>query len=126
MGKNLITSLALLLAIVSFGQAKTINGNAKINDGAVSIEDVSIHVTVDSAEEIKSTFTIGAIKELLDESAESKEISFKITCNGSKMASGVKSHVSYEVKGNTDDKKNFLRSIKKIRKAAIKYYQSKQ
>ena len=41
------------------------------------------------------------------------------------MSNGVKSSMSYEIKGNTSDKKTFLESIKKLREAAIKYYKSK-
>ena len=63
---------------------------------------------------------------LLNLTEEGEELSFKIKCNGKKMSNGVKSSMSYEIKGNTNDKKTFLKNIEKLRKAAIKYYKSKE
>jgi hypothetical protein len=126
MNKNVIICLALLILSFGFSQSHSmkndINAEATYINEEIKLKNVSIEVTVDSAEEIKSTFTTKGIKELLDDTDEGEDISFKIICNGVKMSNGSKSHASYEVKGNTDNKKQFLKSIKKIRKAAIKYY----
>ncbi len=113
--KNLTTILMLLIAIVSFGQTTTLSGDAKI-------ESMSIHVEVDSAEEVASTFQTEDIESILDDVELGEEVSFKITCNGKSMSNGVKSHMSYAVKGNSNDKKDFIKSVKKMRKAAINYY----
>ena len=129
MRKNLFTCFALLIVAISFSQSqsivKNINGDATSINEEIKLKNVSIEVTVDSAEEIKSTFTAKGMEELLEKTGEGEEIYFKITCNGKNREDGVKSHVSYEVKGNTDDKKQFMKMIKKIRKAAIKYYHTK-
>lgn len=128
MNKNLIICLALLISTFGFSQShsikKDINANATYVNEEIKLKNVNIEVTVDSAEEIKSTFSTKGIKELLDETDEGEDISFKIICNRVKMSNGSKSHVSYEVKGNTDNKKEFLKRIKKIRKSAIKYYKN--
>ncbi len=129
MKKNLIICLALLISTVGFSQShsikKDINGEATYINEEIKLKNVAIEVTVDSEEEIKSTFTTKGLKELLDETEDGEEISFKIICNGEKMSNGLKSHMSYTVKGNTDNKEDFLKRIKKIRKAAIKYYKNK-
>lgn len=116
--KILIKLLVILTLSLTSTQAQ--NLTAKINTSEVKIE-----VEVDSAEEIESTFTIDDFESLLNEADEGEELSFKIKCNGEKMSNGVKSSMSYEIKGNTSDKKTFLESIKKLREAAIKYYKSK-
>ncbi len=124
--KNLITIVFLFVGVVSFGQTEPLNGKATISNNHLKVENLSIEVTVDSAAEVKSTFTTKTIQELIGETEEGEEFSFKITCNGPKKTNGVRSKVSYEVKGNTDDKMNFIKSVKKIRAAAINYYESKR
>ncbi len=121
--KILIKILVILTLSLTSSQAQ--NLTAKINTSEVKIENIKIEVEVDSAEEIESTFTIDDFESLLNEADEGEELSFKIKCNGEKMSNGVKSSMSYEIKGNTSDKKTFLESIKKLREAAIKYYKSK-
>ena len=66
------------------------------------------------------------IKEMLGGSASGEEMSFKITCNGKPMENGEESHVSYSVDGTTDKKEEFIKSVEKIREAAIKYYKYKK
>ena len=122
--KNLITVLALCFATSIFAQSQNLKGEVKVTD--VKIENVKIEVEVDSVEEIESSFTIEDFKQLLDETSEGEDLTFKIKCNGKKMSNGLKSSMSYEVKGNTSDKETFLENVAKLRKAAIKYYQSKK
>ena len=121
--KNLFTVLALCVSVVIFAQTQNLKGEVKITE--VKVEYIKIEVEVDSAEEIESSFAIKDFESFLDEADEGEELSFKIKCNGEKMSNGVKSSMSYEIKGNTGDKKAFLDSIKKLREAAIKYYKSK-
>ena len=121
--KNLITSLVLLISIFGFSQSKLTNG-LEVHE-TTSLENVSIVVTVDSAEEIESTFKIEDIKEILFSSNANEIVSFKIVCNGDKMANGKKSHVSYKIDGNSNDQDAFLYAVEKIRNAAISYYSNK-
>ena len=121
--KILIKLLVILTLSLTSTQAQ--NLTVKINTSEVKIENIKIEVEVDSAEEIESTFTIDDFESLLNEADEGEELSFKIKSSGEKMSNGVKSSMSYEIKGNTSDKKTFLESIKKLREAAIKYYKSK-
>ena len=123
MSKNLVTSLALLICLIGYSQTKSING--VVIKETTKVENVSITVEVDSAEEIEETFKIESIKEILESSADNETIAFKIICNGDKMSNGVKSHLSYAIKGNANDKVGFLQSVEKIRTSAIKYYKNK-
>lgn len=121
--KNLITCLALVVTTLGFSQSKTLLGEVK---ETAKVENMSITVTVDSLEEIESTFKIEEIKEILDMSEANETISFKIVCNGETMSNGKKAHMSYAVEGNTDEPESFLKSVEKIRNSAIKYYKNKQ
>lgn len=123
--KSLFTVVLFVVSALSFGQTN-LTGKTLSVDEATKIQNMSIHVEVDSAEEVASTFKTADIESLFDEVEEGQDISFKITCNGEKMSNGVKSHMSYAVKGNTTDKKSFLLSVKKMRKAAINYYKNKE
>lgn len=113
--KLVFTILSLLLTTIGFSQSES---NLKVND-------LSVSVTVDSVEEVESTFKVEDIKELLKESVDVEEMSFEIICKGKMMSNGKKSTLSYKVHGSSDDVNGFLKSIKKMKKAAIKYYQNK-
>lgn len=122
--KNLIIIVLILFSVLSFGQSKNLKGT--ITKSETKIDNVSITVTVDSIEDIESTFSIDDIKSILEEDMEEDEtISFKITCNGKEMSNGVKSNASYKVEGNTNNVEEFLVLVKKIRESAINYYKTK-
>jgi len=123
--KNFITGLSLLMITLTFGQTKSLSGTLETSEKETKIENLKIEITVDSAEEIKSTFSTEDIKHILDEISEDESILFKMTCNNKNASTGYKSSVSYTVKGNTDDKDFFIKSIQKVRKAAIKYYKNR-
>ena len=121
--KTVFTFLGLLIATVNFSQAQNLEAQVTTQD--TKITNLSVSVTVDSAQEVESTFKMKDIKKILNEVEGDEDISFEIICTGDDMSNGTKSTLSYRVKGNSSDTKGFLKSIKKIRKAAIKYYESK-
>ena len=122
--KTVFTFLGLFIATVTFSQAQNLEANVTTHNSKIT--NLSVSVTVDSAEEVEATFKMKDIKNILNEVEDNEEISFEITCNGEKLSKDVTRKVSYRITGNSNDKKNFLKSIKKIRKAAIKYYNSKE
>ena len=111
--KTVITFLGLLIATVTCGQAQNLEANVTTEN--TKITNVSVSVTVDSAKEVESTFKMKDIKKILNEVEGGEELSFEITCNGDNISEGVSRKVSYRVTGNSNDKKRFLESIKKIR-----------
>jgi len=122
--KTVFTFLGLFIATVSFSQAQNLEANVTTENAKIT--NLSVMVTVDSAEEVESTFKMKDIKKILNEVEGDEDISFEITCNGDNISEGVTKKVSYRVTGNANDKKNFLQQIKRIRKAAIKYYNNKE
>ncbi len=89
------------------------------------VENVSVIVTVDSAEDIESTFNIEDIKQIIESSATNEVVSFKIIGNENYRSNGNKSSLSYRVEGNSNDLESFLIGIEKIRTSAINYYYNK-
>lgn len=86
---------------------------------------MSVSISVDSAKEIISTFDIKDIKELIGEVEPNKALNFEITCNNNDTKSGTPSTLTYRIKGNSDDQKEFLQRVKELRKAAVKFYNNK-
>ena len=122
--KKLFLVSAICLTSLMFAQKKDLKGNITFNK--VKVESFKIDVEVDSVEEIESTFTVEDFREILKETGENENIIFSIKCNDKKIGDEVKSHIQYEIKGNTNEKEKFIESIKKVRAAAIKYYNSKR
>lgn len=121
--KFLFTALVLLITSISLCQGQDHNSNA-LEDN-LKINDFNVSVTVDSAEDIESTFKVKDIENLLNTSANIESMSFQIICNNETMSNGEKSTLSYSVNGDSKNKKEFLKSVRKIRKAAVKYYTNK-
>lgn len=121
--KNLITLIAVLVATFSFSQNDNLEAVITTNEG--KINDFKISVSVDSAEEIESTFKVNDFKEILEDVNEDELLSFEITCFGEGISEGSTTSLKYKVEGNSNDIKGFLKSIRQIRKAAIKYYNNK-
>lgn len=122
--KNLILPLALIISVFGFSQSNT-DDELDIRK-EVRVESVDVVVTVDSAEELESTFTVDDIKEMFDLTNDNESVSFKLVCNGDVMSSGKKSHMSYKVEGTTKDHKAFIKRVEAVRKAAIKFYNNKK
>ena len=124
MSKILITSLALFISLAGFSQS--LSGKGSIHQKVTKVENMAVTITVDSAEELKSVFEVEDIKAILEESSKNESISFKIICNKKDASTGVESQVSYKVEGNSNESDNFLKTVEKIRTAAINYYNDKK
>ena len=121
--KLVIAAIVFCVSLNSLAQAKIVTGKTDIQD--VKIENVSITVEVDSADEIESTFKVEDLEDIFENAQSGEDISFKLKCNGRKMSNGVRSSMSYTINGNTNDKASFLEGVAKVRASAIKYYKSK-
>lgn len=122
--KTVVAILGLLITTISFAQPKNLEVNATLD--TVKVSNLKVSITVDSAEEVESTFNKKDFDKILNEVADNSDISFEIICNGDVMSNGQKSTLSYRIDGNTKDVKSFLKRMNKIKKAAIKYYKNKQ
>ena len=116
--------IAACMSTMAFSQSKSIKG--VVIKEQIKTEDISMSVTIDSAEDLEATFNLEDLKEIFDMSSPNQTVSFKLICNGEKMSNGIKSSVSYKVDGNSNQPEEFLKSVETIRDAAIKYYKNKQ
>ncbi len=124
--KNVFTILGLLIATMGGAQIASLNGTGTVSESEVRISGMKISVKVDSAEDLENTFTMKDIEEAIDIPSQNENISFEIICNDSAVTEGVSKSVSYKAKGSTNDRKQFLKTVKRIRKAAITYYNNKK
>lgn len=119
--KHLITILATFIISMGFAQDKI--GKAEwTSTGGTKIEKVAMEVTIDSLEELESTFQKENIEKLFDDFGIIDDITFKLTCNAKEKTHGINSNVSYEVKGNSGEKDVFLAQVEIIKKAARSFY----
>lgn len=121
--KTAFTILFLFLATISVAQSQNSQHSKKIL--VTKVTDFKISVVVNSLNEIKRTFTMNDIKDILNDLPENENVSFEMICNGKEMSDNKKSSVSYKVMGNVDDRRGFLKTIEKVRQGAINYYKSK-
>ena len=105
--RNYVMAGLLLLCTVT-GYSQSVTSSDTITKEVTKMEGMSIAVTVDSAEDLKSSFKAEDIIEILGDLSEDQTISFKLICNGEKMSNGVKSHLSYKIDGNSNDTDDFL------------------
>ncbi len=118
MSKILIASLTLLISQVGFSQSQT-------ELDKVKVEAFSIEVTIDSVEELESTFKEQDLEELFKISNDNVDITFKLNCSFEETKDKVKGSMTYTVKGKTNEKENFLKGIKKVKATALKFYNLK-
>jgi len=119
--KTLATILGLSLGSLIYAQETNFH---KALDQHQINEEVTMEVTVDSAEDLEETFKVQDIIDLM-EMAEGSSAKFKLTCRGELMSNGKYSTMSYAIeKGDMSDKE-FIKMVKTLRKAAIAYYNNK-
>ena len=121
--KTVIKLLVCLMTTVGLAQSTDLQEDDQERD--VKINEISVSISVDSADEVISTFDIKDIKELIGEVEPNKALNFEIICNNINANSGSPSALTYRIQGNSDDQKEFLKRVKELRKAAIKYYNNK-
>lgn len=121
--KNLILPLSLIIGVLGFSQSKSTEEIEVRKE--TRVERVDVTVTVDSLEELASTFTLDDIRDMFELSDEDKTVSFKLVCNGKPMSNGKNSNMSYTVEGSSSEEAIFIKRVEAIKKAAMNYYQNK-
>ncbi|OZV67184.1 hypothetical protein [Winogradskyella aurantia] len=117
--KNLILPFLLFVGALGFSQSESIEDMEITKE---KVERLGVVITVDSLEELESTFNIADIKNMFDLTSKDKTVSFELVCNGEPMSNGKKSHMSYKIEGSSNDEEAFLKRVETIKKVAIKHY----
>ncbi|OUS00416.1 hypothetical protein A9Q86_10620 [Flavobacteriales bacterium 33_180_T64] len=119
--KNLISCLILLISFIGFSQSKTEKEAFKIT----KIEAIGIEVTIDSVEELESVFKVEDVEELFSLSEADGTITFTLNCDFDASKNNLKGSMTYTVKGEVNEKAEFLKNIKKAKAIALKFYNFK-
>jgi len=114
--KKLFTIFGLIAGVVAFAQ----ENNVKISLDETQFNEVSMELTIESAEDLEETFKMEDLVELMDMS-NGKSAKFKLTCRGERMTNGEFSTMSYAIEQGNMTEKEFIRVVKKLRKSAIQY-----
>ncbi|WP_179335658.1 hypothetical protein [Winogradskyella costae] len=116
--KKVFTCLVLLISVVGYSQSK-------VEDKSVKIDAISIEVTIDSFEELESTFKAEDLDELFKMMDSNEELSFTLNCSFSEVKDNLKGSMTYTVMGRADEKTKFLKNIEKMKATALKFYNLK-
>ncbi|MEY8847983.1 hypothetical protein AB9K26_04170 [Psychroserpens sp. XS_ASV72] len=114
--------ILLFVCTIGYAQTDSKDQNSELNE--VKLTNINVSVSVDSAEDVKSTFDVKDIAELVDLAEPNETLVFELKCEDGTVNSE-KNYVSYRVKGNSSDSESFLKRVEKVKQAAIKYYKNK-
>ena len=116
--KKVFTCFVLLISIVGYSQSK-------VEDKSVKIDAISIEVTIDSFEELESTFKAEDLDELFKMMDSNEELSFTLNCSFSEVKDNLKGSMTYTVMGRANEKSKFLKNIEKMKATVLKFYNLK-
>ncbi|MGJ8547934.1 hypothetical protein [Winogradskyella wichelsiae] len=116
--KKVFTCFVLLISVVGYSQSK-------VEDKSVKIDAISIEVTIDSFEELESTFKSEDLDELFKMMDGNEELSFTLNCSFSEDKDNLKGSMTYTVVGSANEKSKFLKNIKKMKATVLKFYNLK-
>lgn len=116
--KNVFICLALLISTVGFSQSK-------IEKKQIKVDTISIEVTVDSVDELESTFTEADLTELFKMLDDNEALSFTLRCSFSEIKDNLKGSMTYSIVGTSNEKEKFIANIKKMKSTALKFYNLK-
>jgi len=89
------------------------------------VERVDVELTVNAAIELENALKLEDIREILKNSEPTTLISLKITCKNFKDGFISKEYISYKIEGSIEDEQQFIENVKRIKKAALSYYENK-
>ncbi len=116
--KKVLTCLVMLISVVGFSQSK-------VEEESVKVDTFSIEVTIDSPEELESTFKAEDLDELFKMMDSNEELSFTLNCSFSEGKDNLKGSMTYTVLGRANEKSKFLKNIEKMKATALKFYNLK-
>lgn len=119
--KTIFTTLAIFISALALGQTEHLD--IEYSDKNYKLEDVSISIKVNNKEDLDE-INIEKLEEFFADLGENEPVSFELICEDDKMKSGEKSAFKVKVTGNSNDKKAFIKRLKKVKKTAVKFYKS--
>ena len=117
--KTIITTLAIFIS--AFALSQNNDSEIEISKKNYTLEDVSLSVTVNSKEDLKA-IDIDKLESFFEDLGENEPVSFEFICKDEAKIETKKSDFKIKITGNSNDKKTFIKRLRKIKKTALNYY----
>ncbi|WP_299547082.1 hypothetical protein [Seonamhaeicola sp.] len=115
--KRTLILFGILSAFVIAAEAQ----NKNLPKEKVTIENLSLSVSVNSVEDL-NTLDIESLEDIFEMVGSNTPISIALKCTGKPMANGELSSFSMKVSGNSDEKEDFDKWLKKLKRTALVFY----
>lgn len=115
--KTIVGILLLLLSNLCWSQ----NDDAIKDSPDFKLENVSLSLSINSSEDLES-LDMESLISVFEEVSPNEDISVELNCKGKPMSNGELSSFSMKVKGNTNQRDQFTKLVKKLKKTAQTFY----
>ena len=117
--KTIITTLAIFIS--AFALSQNNNSKIEISKKNYTLEDLSISITVNNKEDLE-TINFNKLESFYEDLGENEPVSFEFVCKDEAINLDEKSDFKIKVTGNSNDKRAFIKRLRKIKKMALNYY----
>ena len=117
--KIIITTLAIFIS--AFAVSQNNDSKIEISKKNYTLEDVNLSITVNNKEDLEA-IDIDKFETFFEDLGENEPISLEFICKDEAINLEEKSDFKIKVTGNSNDKKDFIKRLRKIKKTALNYY----
>ena len=117
--KTIITTLAIFIS--AFALSQNNDSKIEISKKNYTLEDVSLSITVNNKEDLEA-IDIDKFETFFEDLGKNEPVSFEFICKDESINLEDKSDFKIKVTGNSNDKKAFIKRLRKIKKTALNYY----
>lgn len=118
--KTIFTTIAIFITTLVLGQSVDVNENSDKN---YKLEDVSLSITVNNKEDLEQ-IEFDKLESLFENLGEDEPVSFEIVCNSENKNINNNASAKFRISSNSSNKDQFFKRLYKIKKSAIKFYNS--
>ena len=117
--KTIIATLAIFISAFTLSQNN--DSKIEISKKNYTLENVSLCITVTNKEDLEA-IDINKLESFFEDLGENEPVSFGFICKGETINLDEKSDFKIKITGNSNDKKAFIKRLRKIKKIAVNYY----
>ena len=117
--KTIITTLAIFIS--AFALSQNNDSKIEISKKNYTLEDVSLSITINNKEDLEA-IDIDKFETFFEDLGKNEPVSFEFICKDESINLEDKSDFKIKVTGNSNDKKAFIKRLRKIKKTALNYY----
>ena len=117
--KTIITTLVIFIS--AFALSQNNDSKIEISKKNYTLENVSLSITVNNKQGLEA-IDIDKFEAFFEDLGENEPVSFEFICKDEAINLKEKSDFRIKVTGNSNDKRTFIKRLRKIKKTALKYY----